>query len=190
MYFKKMVGKKCYLSTINIEDYEKYTKWVNDMEVAAGLVFASKLIDVHCEKSALERLSSSGYNFAIVDLEKDEVIGNCGFPSLDQVNRRGEVGIFIGNKDYWGKEYGKEALNLLLDFGFSILNLHSISLKVYSFNKQAIKCYKKVGFKEAGRLRDAKFISGCSYDEVFMDILDTEYKSPYINEIIQKKLGN
>ncbi|WP_138204121.1 GNAT family N-acetyltransferase [Haloimpatiens lingqiaonensis] len=187
MYFKKLIGQKCYLSPINVEDYEKYTKWVNDMEVSAGLVFASKLIGIEAEKSVLERLSTNGYNFAIVDVEKDELIGNCGYPKLDHINRIGEVGIFIGNKDYWGKGYGQDVLNLLLDFGFNVLNLHNISLKVYSFNKQAIKCYKKVGFKEAGRLREAKLIAGKAYDEIFMDILDTEYQSIYVNNIVDKK---
>ena len=188
MYFKKIVGKKCYLSPINVEDYEKYTEWVNDMEVAAGLIFASELIGPETEKLALERLSTSGYNFAIIDAEKDELIGNCGFPKLDHLNKAGEVGIFIGNKDYWGKGYGQEVLRLLLDFGFNILNLHNISLKVYSFNQQAIKCYKKVGFKEAGRIRESKFVAGKAYDEIFMDILDTEYESIYVNNIVDKKL--
>ncbi|MDO7205773.1 GNAT family protein [Paraclostridium bifermentans] len=62
----------------------------------------------------------------------------------------------MGDKDNWGNGYGKEALSLLLDFGFNLLNLNNIVLKVYSFNKQAIKCYSKIGFKEAGRLREAK----------------------------------
>ncbi|SCL87639.1 GNAT family N-acetyltransferase [Sporanaerobacter sp. PP17-6a] len=188
MYFKKIVGQKCYLSPINEEDYEKYTEWVNDMEVAAGLIFASNLIGPEAEKLTLERLSIDGYNFAIIDIKKDELIGNCGFPKLDQLNKAGEVGIFIGNKDYWGKGYGQEVLKLLLDFGFNILNLHNISLKVYSFNQQAIKCYKKVGFKEAGRIRESKFIAGKAYDEIFMDILDKEYESVYINDIVGKKL--
>ena len=188
MYFKKIIGKKCYLSPMNVEDYEKYTEWVNDMEVAAGLILASELIGPETEKLALERLSTSGYNFAIIDAEKGKLIGNCGFPKLDHLNKAGEVGIFIGNKDYWGKGYGQEVLKLLLDFGFNILNLHNISLKVYSFNQQAIKCYKKAGFKEAGRIREAKLISGKAYDEIFMDILDTEYESIYINNIVDKKL--
>ncbi|WP_132996372.1 GNAT family N-acetyltransferase [Sporanaerobacter acetigenes] len=188
MYFKKIIGQRCYLSPINVEDCEKYTEWVNDMEVAGGLIFASQLIGLETEKSILERISTSGYNFAIVDIEKDELIGNCGFPELDHLNRVGEVGLFIGNKDYWGKGYGQEVLKLMLDFGFNILNLHNIFLRVYSFNNQAIKCYKKVGFKEAGRIREAKFVAGKAYDEIFMDILDTEYTSIYINNIIDKKL--
>lgn len=187
MYFKKIIGKKCYLSPIDINDLEKYTKWVNDMEVSAGIIFASKLIGMETEKEALDRLVKGGYNFAIVDLENDELIGNCGYPELDLMNRTAKVGIFIGNKDYWGKGYGVDTLNLLLDFGFNVLNLHNIALKVYSFNEQAIKCYKKVGFKEAGRLREAKIMGGQKYDEITMDILDSEFRSIYINDIIAKK---
>ena len=33
MYFKKMIGKKCYLSPINVNDAEKYVEWLNDLEV-------------------------------------------------------------------------------------------------------------------------------------------------------------
>ena len=171
MYYRKMVGKKCYLSPINVEDYEKYTRWVNDMEVAIGMLFSSGLITPQKEKEILERLSRSEYNFAIVDLEKDQLIGNIGFPRIDYINGVAEMGIFIGNKDYWGKGYGVEAIQLLLDFGFNILNLHNIFLKVYSYNKPAIRCYKKAGFKEAGRIREAKQIAGKRYDEIYMDIL-------------------
>ena len=62
---------------------------------------------------------------------------------MDYINRVGEVGIFIGNKNYWNGGYGYEALSLLLDFGFNILNLNNINLRVYSYNNHAINCYKK-----------------------------------------------
>ncbi len=187
MYYKKMIGEKCYLSPINVEDYEKYTAWVNDMEVAVGLVFSSSLINPNMEKEILERLSKSNNNFAIVDKEKDELIGNIGFPKIDQINRIGELGIFIGNKDYWGQGYGVDAINLLLDFGFNILNLHNIYLRVYDFNKPAIKAYKKLGFKDAGRIRGAKQIAGKRYDEVLMDIIAEEFQSVYIENLVSKK---
>ena len=32
MYFKKLIGKKCYLSPIDINDYEKFTEWFNNIE--------------------------------------------------------------------------------------------------------------------------------------------------------------
>lgn len=187
MYFKKLIGEKCYLSPIDIDDHVKYTEWVNDMEVAAGMIFAAKQLTVEKEKQVLEVLANKDYNFAIIDKESDELIGNTGFPKIDYINRTGEVGIFIGNKEYWGNGYGTEALKLLLDFGFNILNLNNISLRVYSYNKPAISCYKKVGFKEAGRLREAKIIAGEKHDEIIMDILAAEYNSVYIKGIVKEK---
>jgi len=182
-----MVGKKCYLSVINIEDYEKYTKWVNDMEVAIGMIFSAALITPIQERHILEGLSNTDFNFAIVDLESDELIGNVGFPKIDYINRVAEFGIFIGNKDYWSKGYGVEATQLLLDFGFNILNLNNIYLKVYSYNQPALSCYKKAGFKEAGRIRESKQIAQIKYDEIYMDILAREFKSIYIKDLVEKK---
>ncbi|SHK60158.1 GNAT family N-acetyltransferase [Paramaledivibacter caminithermalis] len=187
MYYKKIIGNKCYLSPINVEDYQKYTTWVNDMEVGVGMLFTASVITEAKEKEFLEGFVQSEYNFAIVDKETDNVIGNVGFPKIDKINHTGEIGIFIGNKDYWGKGYGTEAIKLILDFGFSILNLHNIHLKVYEYNKPAIKCYKKVGFKEVGRLREAKQIAGKRYDEIYMDILASEYESVYIKDLVEKR---
>lgn len=182
MYYKKLLGEKCCLSPIDSNDYEIYTKWVNDMEATIGVTFAQSLITPEQEKEALEKLATSEYTFAIVDLKADELIGSIGFPKIDYINHTAELGIFIGNKECWGKGYGVEAIELLLDFGFNILNLHNIYLKVFSYNKPAIRCYKKVG-----RLREAKQIAGQRYDDVFMDILATEYKSKFIKGLVDKR---
>jgi RimJ/RimL family protein N-acetyltransferase len=120
----------------------------------------------------------------------NEVIGNVGFPKLDYINRIAEIGLFIGDKNYWGNGYGRQALELLLDFGFNLLNMNNIYLRVYSFNTPALNCYKKIGFKEAGKLRGAKIIVGVKYDEIYMDMLAEEFKSPYISAILIDKLNS
>ena len=94
MYYKKMIGKKVYLSVIDKNDYEKYTEWISDMEVALGMIFAHKLIGDDREKATLERLADSGYNFAIIDKESNKVIGNVGMPQIDSINSKATVGIF------------------------------------------------------------------------------------------------
>ena len=62
----------------------------------------------------------------------------------------------VGEKEYRDKGYGQDATKLLLDYGVNLLNLNSIMLGTFSFNERAINCYKKVGFKEIGRRRQAR----------------------------------
>jgi RimJ/RimL family protein N-acetyltransferase len=66
-------------------------------------------------------------------------------------------------------------LTLLLDYGFKALNLNNIMLKVYSFNKRAIKSYEKVGFKIVGKRRNGLKRGKETFDIIFMDILEKEF---------------
>ena len=80
-----------------------------------------------------------------------------------------------------------EAINLLLDYGFSCWNLRNISLNVFEYNEVAYNLYKKIGFKEAGRLRKAVEILGKTYDVIIMDMLKEEFQSVYIKRELEKR---
>jgi len=185
-YLKKIVGEKVYLSPINIEDAEKYTKWINDLEVSINLGNASEIYSLEKEKETLEKISKEGYNFAIIDLNKDELIGNCGLMHVNMKDRTAELGIFIGNKNYWSKGFGRESITLLLDYGFNLLNLNNIFLRVHYFNKRAVSCYKECGFKEIGRRREAYIVGNKKYDDIYMDILATEFEGK-IDKLLDKE---
>lgn len=172
-YFKKLVGKRIYLSPMNVEDAETYAGWFNDFSVTDGLGCSFRITSMESEKEWLAN-NSGKYQFAIVRLEDDKLIGNCGIQGIDQLRQCAEVGLFIGDEENRNKGYGEEVLNLLLDYGFDYLNLNNIMLKVFSFNERAINCYKKVGFKEIGRRRQSYYLKGGFYDEVYMDILKSE----------------
>src|SRR5215510_5319044 len=174
MYFKKLIGEKCYLSPMNINDAEKYTEWLNDLEVTYNLGIYHSIINTETEKEFLQKLSKE-HNYSIIDCKSNELIGTCGFIEVDHLNQTAEAGIFIGNKNYWNKGYGTESFGLLLDYGFKALNLHNVMLKVYSFNKNAIKLYEKIGFKTIGIRRNALKRGNEVFDIVFMDILDKEF---------------
>jgi RimJ/RimL family protein N-acetyltransferase len=93
----------------------------------------SKIINVENEKPFLSKLSNE-HSYSIVDNKTNELIGNCSIHELDNLNQTAETAIVIGNKNYWNKGYGSEALILLMDYGFKALNIHNIMLSVYSFN--------------------------------------------------------
>jgi RimJ/RimL family protein N-acetyltransferase len=173
-YFPKLKGERVYLSPVSLEDAERYTAWLNDLEVAKYLTVAPALISLHGEREALVELSKQ-QTYAIVEAGTDELLGNCGLFAIEAVHRSAEIGIFIGPADKRGKGYGAEALRLLCDYGFNVLGLESIRLKTYSFNERAAACYRKVGFKAAGRLRKAHFYAGVRHDILLMDLLAEEF---------------
>jgi RimJ/RimL family protein N-acetyltransferase len=181
MYFKKMIGKRCYLSPIDENDAEKFTEWLNDLEITEYLALYPSVINAQSEKTFLEKMSKE-HIYSIIDNDTDELIGICGYENIDHINQTADVGIFLGVKSYWKKGYGTEALNLLLDYGFKALNFHSIGIKVYSFNERAINCYEKIGFKPIGKRRRAILRNNERYDIIYMDIIYEEYFDKFVTE--------
>jgi len=177
MYIKKITGKKCYLAAMRIEDAEQYTAWLNDLEITNYLTLASSVITVESEKELLKDLSRQ-QNYSIIDIETDTLIGSTGLAKIDTINQSAEIGIFIGDKSFWNKGYGQEALSLLIDYAYKRLNLHNIYLSVYSFNKRAVACYEKIGFKKIGEKREAVVRNLEYYNIIYMDILPKEF---YVN---------
>lgn len=174
-YFKKIEGEKVYLSPMNLEDIEKYVKWMNDFSTTDGLGSSSKVTTFESERAWLiNNMDKKEQQFAIVLKETDKLIGNCGFVDINHLHQRGEVGLFIGEEENRSKGYGTEALSLLVEYGFNYLNLKNIMLKVFSFNKRAIKSYEKIGFKVLGKRTEDYYLNGKWYDEYFMEILRKE----------------
>lgn len=185
---KTLVGNNVYLSPISLDDVEKYAEMVNDIKVSVGLGYLSytNIIDFESEKEFLISAKKEKL-FAVRLLENDNLLGNVGFNSVDLLNRTATMGIMLGNPNYQRKGYGIEAVKLILDYGFSFLNLRNISLNVFEYNEAAYNLYKKVGFKEVGRLRKAVEIMGKTYDVIIMDMLKEEFQSVYIKRELEKR---
>jgi RimJ/RimL family protein N-acetyltransferase len=187
-YYKKLAGEKCYLSHCIQEDAEHWVAWFSDLEVTIPLGDeAYTPTSLEEEQEAIgEILSGNSHVFSIVDLQTDQAIGRCMFFNLDAVNRTAMLGIVIGEKGHWDQGYGQEAISLLLDYGFNLLNLNSVMLGTFSFNERAIRCYEKVGFQLVGRRREARIIAGKRYDLILMDILADEFESPYVKPMLAR----
>ncbi len=187
-YFKKIIGEFCYLSPINPDDASQYAEWLNDLEITKFLAISHHQLNIMRERAILEEMiKNNSQIFGIVDKKTDKLIGNCSLFDVNHRSRKAELGIFIGAKDYWNKGYGTEAVKLILDYGFNILNLQNIIIKVYEFNKRAIAVYQKAGFRIIGSRRESKIFSGKKYDEIYMDILATEFESVYVQKVMNRE---
>ncbi|MHA1937773.1 MAG: GNAT family N-acetyltransferase [Candidatus Thorarchaeota archaeon] len=116
----------------------------------------------------------SKFTFGIETKDDSTLIG------ISWMSSNGEIGIFaIFHPNYRGKGLGKDALVVLLDIAFSVLNMHTVYLWVASFNDRAIGFYERIGFKTQGKLREMAYRNGQRYDVVIMDILKTEFLEKY-----------
>lgn len=191
MYYPKIVGNKVYLSPVNPDDAKLYTKWMNDAEITLGLSNHHKVYSELAEQATLEAMSKDPNNvsFAIIDKAINQPIGNCGLFDHDPIRRTATIGIFIGERTHHSGGFGTEALALLMDFGFRSLNLHNILLAYFSYNARGAKAYRKLGFSEIGRRREAVWYNGQVYDEVLMDILEEEFRQGPFQTVVQMDLS-
>jgi RimJ/RimL family protein N-acetyltransferase len=169
-----------------VEDAAQWTKWLNDLEVTIPLGDEA-YVPYSLERAQQDLgsvLAKQEHVFTIVDLATDTSIGRCLLFMVDYVNRSAMLGIVIGAKDHWNQGYGQDAVRLLLDHAFSLLNLNSVMLGTFAFNKRAIQCYKAVGFREIGRRRQARIIAGRAYDMVLMDILAQDFRSDTVSRFL------
>ena len=73
------------------------------------------------------------------------------------------------------KGFGTESMNLIVEYAFNTLNLHSVELELFADHPQAQRCYEKVGFKLMGRHRDVYYHEGKYVDSIIMDLLSSEW---------------
>lgn len=182
--YKKLEGEKCILSPVDGSAAEIVAEWSNTLDVAIRTGDFALMITCNQQKIFLENMNNEHeYGFLILSHEQDP-IGLIRLMKVDFINRNAILGVFIGVDQYRGKGLGQEAIHLILDFAFNVLNLRSVMLETFSFNKSAIQSFLKAGFTIIGRRRKAILYGSREYDVVFMDILCEEFKE----SLIQKHL--
>ena len=126
------------------------------------------------ENSVNPKNKEAHYEFA-VENASGEYIGGCSYFDTSHKNRTCFVGIAIGDKSCWSKGYGTEVLRKLLEFLFLEKNMRKVLLNVFSFNKRAIACYEKLGFKQEGCLREQIYRDGKYHDEYIMALFADDF---------------
>lgn len=157
------VGEKVYLRPLNELDAEgNYPYWFNDSEVCRYNRHArfpnTKEKTLEYIKSVKDSLTE--LVLAIVDKKDNKHIGNVSLSRINYIDSNAELSIIIGEKDYWGKGIGKEAWEMVMDYGFKTLNLHRLYCGTHAENIGMQKIALACGMKEEGKLIDAVFKNG------------------------------
>ena len=116
---------------------------------------------------------SSVIHFAIYTRNNSQHIGNVSLNHIHWQARTAEIGILIGNKDFWNKGVASQVITLIVEYAFDRLNLNR--LEIGSFNPAAIRVFEKTGFIHEGVSREKIYIDGKYFDDVRMALLASDY---------------
>ena len=166
-------GKRIYLREVRLSDVnENYYRWMNDPEVIQYLESrffpnSREMIELYVKQ--MEESTDIVF-MAIIVKDSDKHIGNIKIHRINWFHRYAEVSLVIGEKEFWGKGYGTEAINLAVGHAFNTLNLHKLSARMYANNVGSIKAFKKANFFKEGLLKEHCFCRGSYVDKVLLGI--------------------
>ena len=172
-----LIGKKVALNVVDPDNLEWLRQQRNSPEMRR---YFREWKDISKDRQ-LEWYNERGNNthlnhvyWQVENKADGELIGCCGLHYVDWRLRSAEFGIFL-SKESRGLGCGKEALNLMFDFGFREMNLHKIWAEVYNFNKALDVYTKGLGMHEDGILRDNTFCEGKYHNSIMLSILEDEW---------------
>ncbi|MFJ9831687.1 GNAT family N-acetyltransferase [Streptomyces sp. NPDC101169] len=178
-------GKLVMLRALHSDDAEQHLRWRNDPEVARwatasdpsfgpvtaeaiGLGFET-MLRLDPRESAV---------FTVEDLASGSVIGMTDYRDLDPYAGVATLGVTIGERGFWGRGHGSDALRLLVDRLFGAYCLNRLELDTWSGNERAVRAFTKLGFREEGRRRSSVLLDGKRYDSVLFGMLREEWAKP------------
>ena len=165
-------GARIILRDKRIEDAEKDYRWRSDPEIAR--LDAAYPLSMSYERylklfqDQLRYPTPGSHHFG-TDAVDGTYIGNCMYYDLDSINKEAELGIVIGDRDYWGNAYGYDAVTTLLNHMFMDLQLNRVYLHTLDWNERAQRSFSKSGFKPVRTVRRM------SQDFILMEVLREDW---------------
>jgi len=148
---------------------EEVLRWSGGRRTGLTLVEYRRMLEQRCHDPF-----SSRQNFAILN-EKGELIGRIGCYNASRAEREAELGIVLGEKEFWGQGYGRDAVITFLKHLFREKSLHRVYLATFSHNIRAQRCFESCGFKKSGTSRDFLLDWGWK-EEVLMEVLREDFQ--------------
>src|SRR5262249_7440466 len=103
------------------------------------------------------------------------LIGYGTLEHIDTTHRSCEIGIVIGEKQYWNKGVGALVVTRLTSLACTRYHLHRVYAVIQGGNIASRRCFEKVGFQHEGRLREARYVNGQFIDLHYYAVLEQEW---------------
>lgn len=168
-------GEKVFLRVYEDRDIPYLLKWYNDYELNKLAGWTSSKVNASKLRYNMSRSFGSDPMNLMVDDLNGKPIGTIQLYDFNEQDKSCKLGIRIGDKDYWSKGYGGDAVKTIVEYAFFCLDINRVDLRVYEYNERAAHCYEKCGFKHEGRTRKSAFIDGSYYDEILMGLLKSDF---------------
>ena len=151
-----VLGDKVRIREKRIEDISDEYAWRVDSELSR--LDATRPLTMSYEdfqRYSKEEMQFSSYRSKrlAVDSLDGVHIGNVMYYDLNMSNSESELGIMIGNKEYWGQGYGTDIVKTLLKYLFEVIGLERIYLHTLAWNYRAQASFRKAGFTSVRPVR-------------------------------------
>ena len=165
-------GRRVALRPVDDADVPLIHRWVNHTEVWHYMDYerAWSMADV---RDDLDRSRRDGEPFTIV--VDGRPIGRIGLNQFRPRDRLCALYMFIGEPEFWGQGYARDAVFTLLEYAFDRFDLHQVELWTLADNNRAVGAYERCGFVQEGRLRERSWKEGHWVDHVVMSVNREEF---------------
>jgi [ribosomal protein S5]-alanine N-acetyltransferase len=143
----KIISKNLTFRILTLDNVsQKYIKWLNDPDVIRYLETRFIKQDLNECKSFVSKMyeDSNNYLFGIFYNINNEHIGNIKIGFINQNHQKGQISLFIGEKDYWNKGYATESIQAITKWGFNSLGLKKIEAGCYEQNLSSLRSFLKI----------------------------------------------
>ena len=170
--YSELYGGRIILRDKRSDDAENDYRWRSDPELARLDAAIPLTMSFERYLKLFEdqmKYPTPGSHHYSIDTLDDRFIGNCMYYDMDTVNLEAELGIVIGDRDYWSDGYGYDAVTTLLDHMFNARKLKRVYLHTLEWNGRAQKSFSKCGFNAVRPVRRM------AHDFILMDVLRDDW---------------
>ena len=171
---------KIKLRAVEPTDLEILYAWENNIsvwEVSQTISpFSKYTLKEYCDyaKTDIQTAKQLRLMIDFYDEGKTITVGAVDLFDYDAINRRSGIGILIGNENYREKGIAFTSIEILINYAFSVLNLHQLYCYISENNKASLSLFKKLQFINCSKINDWVLNSNKWENVCFMQIINNK----------------